>query len=69
MLRAILEKVCTPRARIVAHNTDVSFSLRAAPLNPNAQDVTVSIVELFRSKEGNGKVAFNSIKHVLVEKA
>lgn len=53
---------------LLAHSLDVSFVIKGARVNPNASGVTIPIVELYTSKEGNLKVAKNQIHNVAARK-
>ena len=52
----------------LSHNPDMSFMIKKAHINPDALDSTISIVELYKSAEGNSEVAFNYIHHVQAKK-
>jgi hypothetical protein len=49
---------------LLAHSEDLSFVINGATVNIVAKDVTILIVELYTSKEGNSKVAMNDVHHV-----
>ena len=48
----------------LSHNPDMSFMIKRAYINPDALDSTISIVEMYKSTEGNSELAFDYIHHV-----
>ena len=51
----------------LVHNLDLSFVIKGTALNKGAANVSISIVELYTSEEGNSMVALNQIHPVQVQ--
>ncbi|KAK2465646.1 hypothetical protein APHAL10511_002190 [Amanita phalloides] len=49
---------------LLSHNPDMSVMIKGASVNPGSLDSTISIVELYTSKQGNARVALNYIHHI-----